>query len=70
MKVANSCPTLCVPMDHTVHGILQARIPEWVAFPFSKGLPNPGIKPTSPELQADSLSAEPQGKPNGQGLSF
>ena len=31
---------LCNPMDSTVHGILQARILEWVAFPFSGGLPN------------------------------
>ena len=30
-------PTLCDPMDYTVHGILQARIVEWVAFPFSRG---------------------------------
>ena len=30
------CPTLCDPMDSTVHGILQVRIPEWVAFPFSR----------------------------------
>ena len=29
------CPTLCDPVDYTVHGILQARIPEWVAIPFS-----------------------------------
>ena len=36
MKVAQSCPTLCDPMDYTVHEILQARILEWVAFPFSK----------------------------------
>jgi len=34
--VAQSCPTLCNPMDYTVHGILQARILEWAAFPFSK----------------------------------
>ena len=32
-----SCPTLCDPMDYTVHGIFQARILEWVAFPFSRG---------------------------------
>ena len=37
VKVAQSCPTLCNPMDYTVHGILQARILEWVAFPFSRG---------------------------------
>ena len=43
-------------------GILQARILEWVAFPFSRDLPNPGIKPRSLALQADSLPAEPQEK--------
>ena len=32
-----SCPTFCDHMDYTVHGILQARILEWVAFPFSRG---------------------------------
>ena len=37
VKVAQLCPTLCDPMDFTVHGILQARILEWVAFPFSRG---------------------------------
>ena len=36
-KVAQSCLTLCDPTDYTVHGILQARILEWVAFPFSRG---------------------------------
>ena len=42
MKVAQLCPTLCDPMAYTVHGILQARILEWVAFPFSRGS-NPGL---------------------------
>ena len=37
VKVAQSCPTLWDPMDYPVHGILQARILEWVAFPFSRG---------------------------------
>ena len=37
VKVTQSCPTLCNPMDYTVHGILQARILEWVACPFSRG---------------------------------
>ena len=37
VKVAESSPTLCNPMDYTVHGILQARRLEWVAFPFSRG---------------------------------
>ena len=36
VKVAQSCLALCDPMDYTVHGILQARILEWVAFPFSR----------------------------------
>ena len=36
VKVAQSCLTLCDPMDYTVHGILQARILEWVAVPFSR----------------------------------
>ena len=63
VKVAQSCQTLWDPMTYTVRGILQARILEWVAFPFSGDLPNPGIEPMSPTLQADSLPAEPQGKP-------
>ena len=67
MLVAQSCLTLCDPMDYSlpgssVHGILQARILEWVAIPFSRDLPDPGIKPRSPELQADSLPSEPPGK--------
>ena len=37
VKVTQSCLTLRNPMDYTVHGILQARILEWVAFPFSRG---------------------------------
>ena len=36
VKAAQLCPTLCDPVDYTVHGILQARILEWVAFLFSK----------------------------------
>ena len=95
-------------MNYTVHGILQARILEWVAFPFSRGsfqprdqtqvfhiaggfftswatreaqeywsgqplpspadLPDPGIELGSPALQADSLPAEPQGKPKRTGV--
>ena len=50
-------------MVYTVHGILSARILEWVAFPFPGDLPNPGIEPRPPALQVDSLPAEPQGKP-------
>jgi len=50
-------------MDYIVHGVLQARILEWIAFHFSRGSSNPGIEPRSPALQVDSLPAEPQGKP-------
>ena len=41
VKVAQSCPILCNPMDCTVHGILQARILESVAFPFFRGSSQP-----------------------------
>ena len=62
--VAQSCLILCDPMDYSplgssVHGILQARILEWVAIFFSRNLPDPGIELGSPALQADSLSSEP-----------
>ena len=51
-KLLQSCSTLCDPMDHSlpgsfVHGILQARILEWVACPPPGDLPDPGIKPAS-----------------------
>ena len=69
VKVAHSCPTLYDPMEYTVHGILQARILEWVAFPFSRGLPKPGIAPRFPTLQADSLPAESSGEPKNTGVS-
>ena len=68
-EVAQSCPTLCDPMDcsppgSSVHGILQARVPpEWAAISFSGDLPNPGVKSRSPALQADALPSEPPGKP-------
>ena len=61
--VAQSCPTLydpmgCSPPGSSVHVILQARRLEWVAIPFSRGLPDPGIEPGSPALQADSIPPE------------
>ena len=63
-----SCLTLCDPMDYTVHGILQAEYWSEYPFPSPGDLPNPGIKPRSPTLQADSLRAEPQGKPKNTGV--
>ena len=72
-KSLQSCPALCNPIDgrppgSPVPGILQERTLEWVAislllFPSSGELPNSGIKPRSPALQADSLLFEPPGKP-------
>jgi len=41
VKVAQLCPTLHDPMDYTVHGILQARILEWVSVPLSRGSSQP-----------------------------
>ena len=48
VKVTQLCLTVCDPMDYTIHGILQARILEWVAVPFSRGSANSGIEPRSP----------------------
>ena len=49
VKVTQSCPALCDPMDYAVHGIFQARILEWVAFPFSRGIfPTQGLNPVLP----------------------
>ena len=51
-------------MDYKVHEILQARILEWVVFPFSRG----SSQPKSPTLQVDSLPGEPPGKPKNTGV--
>ena len=52
-----------------LQGIFQARVLEWIAisfsFPSPGDLPNPGIEPGSPALQADALPSEPPGKPKG-----
>ena len=58
-----TCLTLCDAMDcslsgSSVHGIFQVRVLEWVAISFSTDLPNPGIEPGSPTLQADILPSE------------
>ena len=57
-------------MVYTVHGILQARVLELVALPFSRGSSQPRIEPRSPALQVDSLPAEPQGKPKDTGVGI
>ena len=66
--VAQSCPTLCNPMNYnppgfSVHGILQARILEWVPIAFSRGSSRPRIEPGFPALQANSLPQSHQGSP-------
>ena len=53
----------CSPPDSSVHGIFQASILEWDPFPSVGDLPDPGIEPESPTLQADSLLSEPPEKP-------
>ena len=61
--VSDSCdPTDCSPLGSSVHGILQTRILECAAIPSPGDLPNPGIKPGSPALQADYLLTELRGK--------
>ena len=60
-EVTQSCPTLCDPMDcnlqgSSIHGIFQARVLEWVAFPSPGDLPDPGIEPRSPSLQAAAFT--------------
>ena len=64
--VAQSCLTLCDAIDSnlpgsSVHNILQARMLEWVAIPFSSDFPNPVIEPGFPALQANSSPSEPPG---------
>ena len=66
-EVAQSCLTLCDPVDcslpgSSLHGILQARLWSGLPFPSPGDLPNPGIEPGSLALQADALTSEPPGK--------
>ena len=63
IEVTKSCLTLCNPMDCSPPGsFIQARVLEWVAISFFRGLPDPGMEPGSPALQADALLPEPPGK--------
>ena len=70
VKVTQSCLTLFYPMDcnlpvSSVLGILQDMTEYWSGLPFTSpgDLPNPGMEPRSPALQADSLLSEPSRKP-------
>ena len=70
-EVVQSCPALCNPwtVAHQAPPSMGfSRQEYWSGLPFpSPGdLPNPGIKPRPPALQADSLPAEPPGKPKGK----
>ena len=69
VKVTQSCLTLCDPMDYIVHGILQARILEWVAIPISKGSSQPRDRTQVSHIAGRFfLSAEPPGKPKNTGV--
>ena len=64
MTVAQSCSTLCNPMDYTVHGILQARMLEWIAIPFSRGFfPNQGSNPGLLHCRQILYQLSHQGRP-------
>ena len=64
-KVTQLCLTLCVPMEYTVHGILQARILEWVAVPFSRG----SSQLRSPHCRWILYQLSHQGKPKNTRVS-
>ena len=68
VKVAQSRPTLRDPMDYSVPGILQARVLEWVAFPFSRRSSQPRDQIHVSHIAADSSSAEPPGKLKNTGV--
>ena len=75
MLVAQLCPTLCDLMDcilsgSSVHGILQARILQWVAIPFYRGSSWPSDRTWILALQIDSLPSEPPGRPLQQSTSI
>ena len=71
-SVAQSCPSLCDPVDcsrpdPSVHGIPQAIILEWVAILSQGNLPDAGIESVSPVLAGRFFTTEPSGKPYGFG---
>ena len=69
MLDTQSCLTVCDPMDYSlpgssVHGIIHQEYWSGLPCPPPGDLPDPGIKPGSPALHADSLLSEPPGEPN------
>ena len=59
VKVTQSCPNLCNPIDYIVHGILQARIQEWLAFPASRGSSQPRDLTQVSHIAGRFFTAEP-----------
>ena len=64
-KAAQSCPTLCDPMDSSLYqappsmGFSRQESSSGLPFPSPGNLPDPGIELRSPTLQADALTSEP-----------
>ena len=68
VKVAQSCLTVCAPVDcnlpgSSVHGVLQARILEWVAIPFSRGSSHPRNWTQVSRIGGGFFMSEPRGNP-------
>ena len=68
VKVAESWPTLCDHMNYTVHGVLQARILELVAVPFSKGSSQPRDQTQVSLIAGGFFTSWTQGKPKNTGV--
>ena len=71
LSSAQSCLTLCNPMNYSLagssaRGILQARILEWIAIPFSRGSSRPGNQTWISCIADRFFTTEPLGKPNSQ----
>ena len=68
VKVNQSCATPCDPMGSPVHGILQARILEWVAFPFSRGSSQPRDQTQVSHIVGRFFTSWATGKPKNTGV--
>ena len=68
VKVSQLCPTLCDRVDCTVHGILQARLLEWVVFPFSRGSSQLRNRTQISRIAGGFFTPEPPGKPKNTGM--
>ena len=66
-RVTQSCPTLCDPTDYTLHGVLQARILEWVAIPFSRGSSQPRDRTQVSHIAGGFFTSRATGKPKNTG---